>query len=275
MLKFIVLADLHLVPEGDLANGLDTAGRVREAISHVNEHHGDADFCILAGDLADRGQPDAYRRLQGLIEPLTVPLHITLGNHDDRPAFLDIFSGLAAETGCIDKVIDLKGHRIVILDSSEPGRHEGVLTTAQLDWLAARLDEAADRPVIVVLHHNITDLHVQTDFIRLQQNGAFIDVLKAHPDIRQVISGHVHMTTSGTLRGIPFSTFAGAHYSIAPTLQSRSGPVPNLAPRLEGPGQYAVVLADEASTVVHFENFFDRHLVLPLEYFRWKGADNQ
>ncbi|MEO4001800.1 hypothetical protein [Mesorhizobium sp. CAU 1732] len=42
-------------------------------------------------------------------------------------------------------------------------------------------------------------------------------------DVRTVVSGHVHMTASGTYRGIPFSNFAGNPYSIEPTLQSPSG----------------------------------------------------
>lgn len=270
MLKYVVLSDLHIVPDGQVSHGLDTAVRFQLAVEHVNEHHGDADFCILAGDLADHGSRDAYRRLQSILPALKLETHLTLGNHDDRNVFLEMFGHqLADENGRITKVIDVKDQRVIVLDTVEQGQDWGKIGPAQLNWLAARLSEAADRPVTIVLHHNICDYHVQTDFIRLMDNDPLVDVLKTHPDFRQVITGHVHMTTSGSYRGIPFSSCGGCHYAIAPTLESRSGDIGNLVPRLEGPGQYAVVLSDSHSTIVHFENFLDRHIPLAKDLFKW------
>ncbi|MEM6742567.1 MAG: metallophosphoesterase [Pseudomonadota bacterium] len=272
MLKFIILSDLHIVPEGRLSHGLDTLDRLNQAIDHVNARHDDAAFVICAGDLADHGEAAAYERLGSALGRLTPPVRLTLGNHDHRPTFLDVFGeDLAGPTGQLDHVIDAEGHRIVVLDSSEPDLDgAGRLTAEQLQWLGARLNEAADRPVVIVLHHNITPFHIQTDFIMLEEADAFLDVVRTHPDIRQVISGHVHLTSAGTVRGVPFCTLGGGHYSIEPMLESRSGPVPGgPVPRREGPGELAVVLCDDRSTVVHMERFLDRHLVLAPELFPW------
>ena len=190
-LKFIIMSDLHLVPEGETSITLDTSARLEEAVDAVLARHADADFCILAGDLADHGEAAAYSRLKNIIARLPIPVHITLGNHDNRPVFLDVFGAhLAAETGKVDKIIDAKGYRIIVLDSSEPGCVDGVLEPVQIDWLRARLAEAMDRPVIVVLHHNANALHIEADSIRLLEPDAFIDALKTHPDIRQIIAGH-------------------------------------------------------------------------------------
>lgn len=274
MLKFIVLADTHIVPEGQLSHEIDTLARLEAAVAFVNEHHGDADFVVFAGDLADRGEAEAYRRFKDAVAPLKPPVHLTLGNHDHRPTFLEIFGAyLATETGNVDRVIDAKGYRVIVLDSSDPElRGAGRLEAGQIDWLKARLAEARDRPVVVVLHHNITAFHVQTDFIILEDSAVFAEALKTHPDVRQVISGHVHMTVSGMFAGVPFCTFAGGHYSIDPTLESRSGPVPGPVARREGPGQIAVVLCDDHSVVVHMENYLDSHAVLPAEHFKWRKA---
>lgn len=268
MLKFIVLSDIHIVPVGRLCNGLDTTSRLDTAIDFVNTNHADADFVIFSGDLADRGEPDAYVRLQASLERLRLLSYLTLGNHDHRPTFLQHFADHANETGNVDHVIDIKGHRIIVLDSSDPAAGgSGVLERSQLDWLQLRLDEARDKPVIIALHHNITKFHTQNDFIILRDTADFAEVVATHPGIRQVISGHVHMTASGTYKGIPFCTLSGCHYSIEPTLESLSGPVPAPVPRREGPGELAVVLSDEEATVVHMEAFLDRYLVLPLENF--------
>ncbi|MEO1732884.1 MAG: phosphodiesterase [Pseudomonadota bacterium] len=272
MLKFIVLSDLHIVPEGELSHGLDTYDRLGHAIDHVNERHGDAAFVLCAGDLADHGERAAYARLKTALARLDPPTHVTLGNHDDRPTFLEVFgAGLASDTGNVDRVIDDGAYRVIVLDSSEPGLGgAGRLSEAQLAWLGDRLQEAVDQPVVVVLHHNFTKLHVQTDFIILENPARFIEVLSQHEDVRQVICGHVHMTTSGMVKGIPFCTLGGGHYAIDPVLESRSGPVPGgPVPRREGPGQLAVVLCDDTSVVVHMENFLDRHIQLAPDAFTW------
>lgn len=253
-LKFIVMSDLHLVPEGERSMTLDTAARLEIAVDTINTRYADADFCVLAGDLADLGQSAAYRRLQEIISKLTVPVHITLGNHDDRPTFLAVFGpDFAGETGHVDKVIDLKGYRVILLDSSEPGRVDGVLEAGQIDWLKARLVEAADRPVIVILHHNANALHISSDDIRIIEDGPFLDALATHGDIRQVIAGHVHLTSTATYRGIPFTTLAGGHYSVSFNVDAPTKPFR----RLTGPGQMAVVIGTEDRTTVLFEDFVD------------------
>lgn len=260
MLKFLVLSDLHLVPEGAVSNGLDTADRLAQAVDSINRLHGDADFCLIAGDLADRGEARAYERLRDVLAPLSIPSHLTLGNHDDRTVFLQVYGeGEADENGHINKVVDLKGYRVIMLDSSEPGHgHGGLLCDQRLEWLRARLSEAADRPVIVVLHHHANDLSLPVDRIKLDQPERFIAALKTHPDVRQVIAGHVHITSTAFHHGIPFTTIAGSHYNVGLHLPGREGP----QARLEGPAQYAVVLADEDQVLVHFENYIDRHIAM-------------
>ncbi|HEV2516625.1 MAG TPA: phosphodiesterase [Devosia sp.] len=253
-LKFIVMSDLHLVPEGELSMTLDTAARLETAVETINARYADADFCILAGDLADLGQAAAYRRLQAILGKLSIPVHITLGNHDDRPTFLAVFGQqFAGETGHLDKVIDIKGYRIILLDSSEPGRVDGVLEAQQIDWLKARLAEAADKPVIVILHHNANALHIESDTIRILEDGPFLAALLTHDDIRQVIAGHVHITSTATYRGIAFTTLAGGHYSVSFNVDQPGKPIR----RLTGPGQMAVVIGTEDRTTVLFEDFVD------------------
>ncbi len=251
-LKFVVMSDLHVMPAGELSMTLDTGARLEQAVDAVIARYGDADFCVLAGDLTDLGQPAAYEHLKSIIARLPIPVHITLGNHDDRPAFLATFGAdFAADTGKVDKVIDIKGYRIILLDSSEPGRVDGVLEEAQIAWLRTRLAEAADRPVIVILHHNANALHINSDTIRILDADPFIDALKTHPDIRQVIAGHVHLTSTATWRGLPFTTLAGGHYSVS--VDQEHVPMRRLA----GPGQMAFVLGTADSTTVLFDDFID------------------
>ncbi|MGL6211671.1 MAG: phosphodiesterase [Paracoccaceae bacterium] len=259
MLKFLVISDLHLMPEGQTSMTLDTAARLETCVAAINARYSDADFVVVAGDLADLGEEAAYRRLQTILGRLTIPAYVTLGNHDDRPTYLKVFGAHHAdETGKINHVIDAKGTRVIVLDSSEPGLVHGVLTEAQVAWLTARLAEAADRPVIVVLHHNANALHIAADTIKLTDDALFIAALKSHPDVRQVIAGHVHLTSTAMYHGIPFTTLAGGHYSVSFNVNA-----PNAAFRaLTGPGQMAVVLCEAHATTVLFEDFIDGNTVI-------------
>ena len=258
-LKFVVMSDLHLVGHGETSMTLDTAARLEQAVACVNDRYADADFCIIAGDLADLGEAEAYHRLRDITGRITIPTYITLGNHDDRPTYLSVFGAEQAdETGKVNHVIDAKGYRVIVLDSSEPGRVDGVLTESQMDWLRARLAEALGRPVIVVLHHNANALHIEADTIKLQDDAPFIAALKTHDDVRQVIAGHVHLTSTALYHGIPFTTLAGGHYSVSFNADQPGAPFRSLT----GPGQMAVVLGTAHATTVLFEDFIDGNALI-------------
>jgi Icc protein len=260
-LKFVVMSDLHLVGHGQTSMTLDTAARLEQAVAWINARYADADFCIIAGDLADEAEAEAYVRLREITGQIAIPTYITLGNHDDRPTYLSVFGADQADvTGKINHVIDAKGYRVIVLDSSEPGRVDGVLTQLQLEWLRARLAEAANRPVIVVLHHNANALHIEADTIKLLDDAPFIAALKTHGDIRQVIAGHVHLTSTATYHGLPFTTLAGGHYSVTFNADEPGAPFKSLT----GPGQMAVVLATAHATTVLFDDFIDGNAVIAL-----------
>lgn len=259
MLKFVVLSDLHLGPPDTAVNGLDPAERFAAAVATVNRDHPDAAFVALAGDLADRGEVAAYQVLDRLLGGLTVPCHITLGNHDDPEAFLQVFgNGLADPRGKVSKSIDLGGYRVILLDTTTPGTHAGALCDDRKAWLADQLDEASDSPVIVIMHHHANRLSLPVDEIPLADGAGFAHLLKRHADVRMVISGHVHLTTSGVWHGIPVTTLAGCHYSVNAHLPGMEGS----QKRLEGPAQMAVVLAEGDGVTVHFQDYLPRHLEL-------------
>ena len=254
------MSDLHLVPSPELAHGLDTAKRLALGVESINQEYPDADFCVLAGDLVDRGDKEAYQRLKAIMQPLKIPYYLALGNHDDREAFLSVFGRAHCDSnGHVQRVIDHKGYRVIVLDSLEAGRHTGVLCDKRLAWLRDQLKAGLDRPVIVIIHHHVNKVRFFMDDYLLENPNELLDVLRIHPDVRHVISGHVHISTTGIIQGIPFTTVAGGHYTFAVSLGSDSR---KKVKKLEGPAQYAVVLADEASVTVHFHNYIDQHTAL-------------
>ncbi len=258
-MKFVVLSDLHLGPRGAVVNGLDPAARLESAVAVINRDHADAAFVAVAGDLADLGEVAAYEALRDILSGLAMPCHITLGNHDDPAAFLSVFGAdLADPRGRVSRVVDQGGYRVILLDTTTPGTHGGALCEGRRDWLVEQLDGAADRPVIVVMHHHANRLSLPVDAIPLSDGAGFARLLNRHPDVRMVISGHVHLTTSGIWHGIPMTTLAGSHYSVNAHLPGMAGD----QLRLEGPAQMAIVLAELDGVTVHFQDHLPRHLEL-------------
>ena len=73
MQKFIHITDTHFVPPGNLLYGLNPIDRLALCVGDVNKHHPDAAFAILTGDLAHKGQPEAYDALKRELDKLVMP----------------------------------------------------------------------------------------------------------------------------------------------------------------------------------------------------------
>jgi len=207
MLKIIVMSDIHLQAPGETKFGLDTAVRFSKAISDVNEFYSDADLCIYAGDIADSSQVEAYAQFESIRSNIQIPSRVMLGNHDDRPIYLkNATDPMVDDNGFVEGSIDIKGYRIIMLDSSEPGHVEGVLCEKRLDWLAAKLSgaKAAELPVILIVHHNVNRLHMPVDTYMLAEPEKLAKTLKdSGAQISQIIAGHCHITTAGSWFGYP------------------------------------------------------------------------
>jgi Icc protein len=87
MQKFIHITDPHFVPPGNLLYDLNPLDRLALCVGDVNKHHPDAAFAILTGDLAHKGQPEAYDALKRELDKLVMPYHLLVGITTIAPIF--------------------------------------------------------------------------------------------------------------------------------------------------------------------------------------------
>ncbi len=260
-MKLIHLTDTHLVPPGRVLYGIDPAARLAAAVWHIQKHHADADACIITGDLAHRGEADAYAQLRELLEPLSMPVLPLIGNHDHRERFCTAFPQTSRDAnGFVQWVQDYDAGRLVLLDTvmsdDEPGHPAaGYFGGGRVEWLRERLDEAGDRPVYLFMHHPPFGVRVRAfDDINLAAPDAvaFAEVLQGRSNIRHLFFGHIHRTIFGSWRGIPFSTLPStAHQSMLDFVALDDY-------FTHEPPAYGVVLLDDEQVTIHTENYLHR-----------------
>lgn len=258
-MKFIHITDTHLVPRGKELHELDPRARLDACVADVNANHGDAEFCVITGDLAHAGQIEAYENFKECLSKLRIPYHLLIGNHDNRQNFREIFPETARDdNGFVQSVLETPAGPFILLDTvietPEKGSHWGEFCDRRADWLKAQLVDSGGRAVYVFMHHPPFDIALPSvDNIKLRESGAFSTVVGEFSSIRHLFFGHVHRPVSGSWRGIPFSMLPGTNHQVAFDFDTIS-PVPKSH---EPPG-YGVVYVTPESVVVHTHDFLDK-----------------
>jgi 3',5'-cyclic AMP phosphodiesterase CpdA len=211
------LSDTHLVGDGSLYDRVDSARHLDDVLADIEASHGRPDAIVFTGDLADRGETAAYERLRAIVEPAAERLGAeviwVMGNHDNRENFRESLLGESRSFAPIDRVHWIDGLRIIALDSSVPGHHYGEVTPEQLAWLADELATPAPHGTILAMHHppipSVLDLAVT---VELRDQGALARVL-AGSDVRSIIAGHLHYSSTAMFAGIPVSVASATCYT--------------------------------------------------------------
>jgi Icc protein len=220
------ISDPHLRAEGELLRyGVETHAPLAAVLAAVERSAVRPAALLFTGDLADAGQPAAYRRLRAMVEPVAnrvgAPAIYVAGNHDRRPKLREHLLGAPPDRGAAghepyDHVLRLGGLRVVVLDTSVPGHPHGALSAAQLDRLAAELARPAPAGTVLALHHPpLPNASPLIAHIALRDPDALAAVL-AGSDVRIVLGGHTHLISAGAVAGIPVWTGGSTAYAYDP-----------------------------------------------------------
>ena len=168
------------------------------------------DAVLVSGDLADTAAPEEYRIVCAALARLPMPVHVLGGNHDDRAALREFFP--VEGDGEYRYVAEVGGVRLVVCDSTVPGRPEGRL---DIGWLEAQLD--APR-VVVAMHHPPFPLGMPAlDEIALgaQDTVALAALLERSPQVLRLVCGHTHRAAFATIGGCGVFSCPGVHLTAA------------------------------------------------------------
>ena len=154
---------------------------------------------IVSGDCAClKGLPEDYETFASLIRPLResgLPVHLLMGNHDDRTHAVTAFGKEAAAPAPLENkhvtVIEDTLANWFLLDSLDiVNKTPGLLGEAQRTWLARELDARADKPAIIVVHHNVVR---ELNPLALQDSLEVLAMVRPRSHVKAVIYGHCHI----------------------------------------------------------------------------------
>ena len=249
------LSDPHLIGGGGLHYGvIDNVDHLRRALARLAAVRPAPQALVLTGDLADRGEPEAYATLRAIVEPAAAEMGAvvvwTMGNHDERAPFARGLFG-SDDDGFQDRVHEVDGLRIVALDTSVPGYHHGDLHPDQLAWLADVLATPAEHGTLLAMHHPPLPVPMlrAAELIELHDQQALADVITG-TDVRGILAGHLHLSTWSTFAGVPVSVASASCYTTDPA------PVDRFVSGVD---------ANQAFTMVHAYDDRLVHTLVPLE----------
>ncbi|MCC9195476.1 phosphodiesterase [Arthrobacter sp. zg-Y820] len=212
------LSDTHLVGgTNPLYGAVDSQAKLAELFARLEVSGQKPEAIVFTGDLADKGEPQAYSKLRDIVAPVAARMGARLiwamGNHDNRENLKSALLGEVPDMAPVDRVYLVNGLRIITLDTTVPGYHHGELSGAQLNWLRNVLKTPAPEGTILAMHHppvpSVQDLTV---LVELRHQRDLAAVLEG-TDVRSIIAGHLHYSTFATFAGIPVSVASATCYT--------------------------------------------------------------
>lgn len=195
-----LFSDIHIAADRNrVLRGIIMARHFEQAAAEVLALPHRPAGLLVSGDLAlNSGETADYVTLKEMLTPIRaaqMPVHLVMGNHDNREHVLATFPETAGQerpvTPHIVSVIRSPRANWFLLDSLEKTLSTpGLLGEAQLAWLAKALDAHRNRPAILVLHHN---LDAKNGAFALKDAPRLFEVIRGRSQVKACVFGHSHV----------------------------------------------------------------------------------
>jgi Icc protein len=252
-MKFIHITDTHLLKSGELFHGFDTQKRFEMCVRSVRENHSDAHCIVVTGDLAERGEPEAYQFFNEQIASTGLPVYSILGNHDERENYSSQFPDVSLNSeGFVQAAIETPVGVFLLLDTKLDGSDAGTFCERRQQWLLDQLKIYNSKPVFLFMHHPPFDLNLPSiDKIGIDAKEAFASVVNTHANVRHIFFGHAHRPLCGNWRGISFSSMSGTNHQAKLDFKGTESQT-----IIDNP-EYAIVFIDDDQLVVHTHSYLN------------------
>jgi 3',5'-cyclic-AMP phosphodiesterase len=222
--RWALLSDTHIAAD-PAATKLDVnmAAHLRASIAEVLALPTPPLGMLINGDCAfDRGLAGDYATFSDLLQPVItakLPTHLALGNHDNREVFWTALKEARPAAPPLASrqvsIIESPLANWIMLDSLDvthqtPGR----LGDEQRAWLATALDARAEKPALVMVHHN--PVFGDGKNTGLLDTAELIAILQPRRHVKALIFGHTHTWRTTEIEGLHLINLPAVAYPFDP-----------------------------------------------------------
>jgi 3',5'-cyclic-AMP phosphodiesterase len=173
---------------GRLLN-IDTDQSLAAVLALVRQQQPRIDALLATGDLSDHGAAGAYQRLLEATAAIAPVARWLPGNHDTATTLRRALG----DDERLQRRLLLGNWQIVMLDSAVPGEVGGHLAATELAALRDCLATEPQRHALLCVHHPVLPVGCAwLDAQRVANAAEFWRELAPFPQVRAVLSGHVH-----------------------------------------------------------------------------------
>ena len=197
------ISDCHLFADKSKSLlGVNTYDSFCAVIDEIKAQNFNYDFIAFTGDISQDYSVKSYEHFAEIIKVLNKPLFFLPGNHDDGPLMYRIFENLGVN---IAKNVITPKWQFIFLNSEVYAVPHGWVERRQLDYAAFCGRRSPDQHVAILVHH-MPHL-VQSAWLDTQTMhnlDEFNTYIHRIPNVRAVITGHIHQEFDVTERGIRY-----------------------------------------------------------------------
>jgi 3',5'-cyclic AMP phosphodiesterase CpdA len=244
----VQIGDLHLGadwvdrdPSQALARCIDSIGRLDLSIAAV----------LILGDLAEHATDVEYLDACAQLRGIDVPIHIVMGNQDDRERVRHHFGFAPQGDAPLNYSVEAGPFRVLVLDTSVPGSHGGHLDEHSLRWLHNELAADMTVPTLLAMHHPpLLTGSPAWDQIALdsESRSSLASELADHEHVRAILGAHLHRPLLTEFVGRPVLVSPSTYVQFPLSMSART-----LEPDEEPPGYLVHVITNDAQLVSSFE----------------------
>ncbi len=253
-----LLSDTHIFHQRDAVHrGTNMYDNMRAAAQQIAALSTLPSSLLINGDCAFmNGQAEDYVVFLETLAPYRqagLPVHFTLGNHDDRANFWNADAQCKSGDAGVDNrhlsIVKTERANWFLLDSLDrTNATPGLLGDAQLAWLAKALDAHADKPAILVVHHQ--PLEGESVASGLKDTKALYDIIVPRTQLKAYVFGHTHHWHQREHEGIHLINLPPVAYPF-----NRTDPSGWVQVKLEGDGASFQLNAIDQKHTAHGDRF--------------------
>lgn len=249
------ITDLHIGTGNDIG-AEDNYHRLLAVFETLSRLKKKPDLVIATGDMTEVGSVQAYKLLKQMFDEAGIDVLPCMGNHDVIENFRKVFGKTHIQDGFCQYSVDLGDLWLVVTDTHDETIHGGAFCDHRAAFLERALKEADGRPTMVALHHPPFVTGIDWMGARSHDEPWLVqirEVIERFPNVRKVISGHVHRVMERGFAGataiVSGATAAQVHLELAEINSSTADGRPLI---VDEPPAFALHWWDGQDFVTHF-----------------------